>query len=646
MRRRSAVRLLVVAVAGACAAGVAPAAAAPHAPVSREARARTLYEHAETRLAKNTIDDRRVALRDLEQAVLLEPTNPLYELTLARAYYRAGFLKSARTHFERVTRMAPDDAQGRFGLGQVWRRDWLKYLERSSLDRAVDNFSAAARLDPGACDAWLMLVPLLVEEKELRAAAAAALHALDAESTRAEARLAVAYTAYRLGRVALAQSAFDAAMPGLKPSVRDRFDDIAPVASEQDTAALRRLPPAQRPEFVRRFWKDNDPDLTTPENEAQLEYWARVAHAYFLFYNPRLREWDERGEVYVRYGPPEHVDYNPVGDKLAVTFGTGLDYPANLLVWDYPSLGMTVTLQDRLLSERYMLPISEYEETDPQPDPDSLAAHGDRLATSGGRGVFPVLPPGAYALPVRGEIARFAGDHGGRLLGQLEVPAGPADTLSAEWVVLDSTRTEVARAARPLDPSLCEPGTRRVADFAADLPPGAYQVGLTVHDAHGGRGVYRGTVRVDSAAAGLDLSDVVVSCGVPAVGSGPGVRIAPNPAARVAAGEPLAAYFEIYHLHPDADGQARFRYDYVVQSSVRDKRIWIQRALQPRHPLPDIAASREETNVGPLRRQFVSVPVQTLPAGKYRLEIRVRDLSTGEEVTKSAPFEKLEPGAD
>src|SRR5262249_59917092 len=103
------------------------------------------------------------------------------------------------------------------------------------------------------------------------------------------------------------------------------------------------LPAARRTEYARRFWREHDPDLATPENEAQLEYWARVAQAYFLFYDPARRQWDERGEVYVRYGPPDSVIYNPVrpspygfrGDDNQVMF------PINVLVWTYRSLGMS-----------------------------------------------------------------------------------------------------------------------------------------------------------------------------------------------------------------------------------------------------------------------------------------------------------------
>jgi len=41
-----------------------------------------------------------------------------------------------------------------------------------------------------------------------------------------------------------------------------------------------------------------------------------------------------------------------------------------------------------------------------------------------------------------------------------------------------------------------------------------------------------------------------------------------------------------------------------------------------------------------LSNQFVSVPVHSLPAGKYRLEIRVRDVIAGEVAASSAEFLK------
>jgi hypothetical protein len=335
------------------------------------------------------------------------------------------------------------------------------------------------------------------------------------------------------------------------------------------------------------------------------------------------------------------VIYNPVDAKLSVSYPTGPSYPANLLVWEYTGLGMVVQLQDRTLSEVYRLPMSMTRDMDPVPNPDSLARRDGSMPVRGGRGVFPKLPPGVRPMPVDGAIARFEAGGDTRLMAQIEAPGTPVDSLWAEWVVLDSARIEVARSGRWLSPSACEAATRRVGDFAAGVPAGEYLVGLSVRDGRGGRGVFRAATTIAKPAAELSVSDVVVACGAPAMATGNAVRIEPNPAARVAGAGPLSAYFEIYHLAPASDGQSRFEYVYTVKSAEKDPRIWLQRLVNPRRRIPDISVSREAENVGPLRRQFVTVPVDALPVGRYKVEVTVRDLVAGTEITKEAPFVKV-----
>ena len=636
---RAVAALAVALLAASATPGWAAAASA-----SRVQEADSLHAAAVRLLARDEIDPRRSAIALLERATLLDPDVAEYQLTLARAYYRSGFVKLARERFELVTRMAPADARGRFGLGQVWRRDWLKYLDATSLTRAVIHLSSACRLDPTYTEAWLLMTPLLIEQGNIAAAVAAADQARALDPRNAEAILAAAYTHFRRGDVRFADGAFASAIPRMPPHLRARFDDIAPVASEADTMILHRLPLMEQAAFVERFWRENDPDLTTPVNEAKLEYWSRVAHAYFLFFNERRGEWDVRGEIYVRYGAPRWTNYNPYGKPLYFGFATGPPYPANSLVWTYPELGMEVLLQDRLLNEHYLFPIDQYNEMDPIPHPDSLIGREDRLAVRGGRGVFPTLPPGKHPLPTHAVVARFTGGHGPRLLAQVEAPGGPADSLWAEWVVADTAYNVIARGRRPLSPSACDALERRVADFAGDVPPGDYTVSVSVEDGHGGRGVHRRRIHVPFG-LGFHVSDLVVSCGPPFVSPGveATVRVEPNPQLRVGPGEPLTAYFEVYGLRLNEEGQSRFEYEYTVVSAERDPRIWLQRIVSPRRDPPPISASREETQAGSLRRQFVSVPVQPLPMGRYRLEVRVRDLVGGGEVITRADFSRVGP---
>jgi GWxTD domain-containing protein len=580
-------------------------------------------------------------MRYLEEAVLIAPARADVHIDLARLYERIGYLKQARKQFERAAEIAPEDADALVGIARLWRRDWLKYLDPMSLSRAIAHLEAASRLAPGDAEIALNLVPLLLERNRLDDAAAMVARARAATPHRNDVKLADALVSYRQGRMEHCDTMFALSVPRLTRPVRERFNDIAPLASALDTATYHRLSPAGQAEFVRRFWAEHDPDLATRHNEARLAYWARCAQAYFLYYDTRLREWDQRGEVYVRYGPPAAASYNPVGTRASMQMGWHGVYPMNVLVWAYPDLGMHVVMQDRLLTEYYRLPITLDHDPDPVPDPALVARDPGRFATHSGRGVFPTLPPGVKPMPVDGVIARFEGTSSPRLLTLLESPGRTGDSLRAQFVVLDSTRREVARGDTWLAASACDPVASRVGDFTAELPPGEYVVGFTVEDGRGRRGVLRRPVSLEVPATPVALSDVVVSCGRAAdQASGETVRLSANPSARVMPGQPLTAYFEVYHLVAGEDGLARIEFEYTVRSTARDPRVWIQRLIAPRKAIPEITTRREDVQTGALRRQFVEVPVDGLPPGPYRLDITVRDLIAGTQVTGSAGFVK------
>ena len=204
---------------------------------------------------------------------------------------------------------------------------------------------------------------LAIERGDLTEALAAAQGAGRTGRSRAEASLAAASACWRLGQVEAADSLFRDGIGHVRRSVRERYDDLAPIASERDTMVFNALDADDRETFRRRFWNEHDPDLATPENEARLEYWARVTQVYLLYFDARRRAWDERGEVYVRYGPPARATYNPLGvplrsDNPGRTAGNQASFPLNVLVWEYPVLGLRVVMHDRSLNEQYELPVS------------------------------------------------------------------------------------------------------------------------------------------------------------------------------------------------------------------------------------------------------------------------------------------------
>jgi len=94
-----------------------------------------------------------------------------------------------------------------------------------------------------------------------------------------------------------------------------------------------------------RWWRDHDPLPATERNERMIEHLRRVDYAQQEFgcgkKSCRPQGWDERGMVYVRFGPPaqrESVTYNEADFTLDV-FRSGVsmssrDFPDNEL-WTY-----------------------------------------------------------------------------------------------------------------------------------------------------------------------------------------------------------------------------------------------------------------------------------------------------------------------
>ena len=94
-------------------------------------------------------------------------------------------------------------------------------------------------------------------------------------------------------------------LEGADEAERVHYDDIRLIASSEALAAYDETPATDRPAFVERFWSEQDPDLTTAANERLLEHYRRVSFGVQNFSEGK-QPWDQRGEVYIRFGEPDH----------------------------------------------------------------------------------------------------------------------------------------------------------------------------------------------------------------------------------------------------------------------------------------------------------------------------------------------------
>ena len=308
-----------------------------------------------------------------------------------------------------------------------------------------------------------------------------------------------------------------------------------------------------------------------------------------------------------------------------------IPFPFNVQIWAYPELGMSVTLWDRFLVQAYELPVSEEADLDPRPDPSALANRSDLIALDSGRGVFRALAPGAKPMPVTGAVSRFPTAHGIVVLAHVFAAAEPSDSMWGTWALVGSDGRTIRRESRRLSVSSCDPTDQQVADFSAEVPPGDYRVDLSVGASGGRRGVVRFETHAETV-AGLDMSDLVLLCSDQTRSVGPeGVRIEPNAERRVSRAPTVTVYYELEHLEVAADGTSRFSYTYSIRPvSVHGNK----------RPANAFEAAREEENVGPHRRQFVSLPIASLKPGEYEVSIRVRDERSGANVERLVRFAK------
>ncbi len=113
---------------------------------------------------------------------------------------------------------------------------------------------------------------------------------------------------------------------------------------QQDVDRLKKAEPNDRAAAWLKFWKETDPNPDSPENEALNAYFGRVAVAAQQFHDEGMPGWrTDRGEVYIRIGPPDDVlDSN----GLTTT---------RVIRWTYTPLRLTLYFRDDSGFNRFRL---------------------------------------------------------------------------------------------------------------------------------------------------------------------------------------------------------------------------------------------------------------------------------------------------
>jgi hypothetical protein len=232
---------------------------------------------------------------------------------------------------------------------------------------------SAAWLDPSKTDAWLLLVPLYLEQHKLAEAASAAFSALEFDPKRLEAHLAVAATLCHLGVVGVGDSIFRATIPRLPLALRADFERAAPLPPDPtltEGAASREggSSPSARGEA--------EASVATLDatDEDRLWSWSRLTEKYVLL------PADQRA----RSRSASALQRRQEGQRFEWSRrGSGDGQPQGAL-WVSDELGIRMEILGRLLACRADLSESRARDGAAPPSVALAAMYGRILAALGG----------------------------------------------------------------------------------------------------------------------------------------------------------------------------------------------------------------------------------------------------------------------
>jgi GWxTD domain-containing protein len=426
------------------------------------------------------------------------------------------------------------------------------------------------------------------------------------------------------------------------------------------------------------YWDSRDPTPLTAVNENLLEYWKRMVLADLFFAEPaeNQRGWQTpRGELFVRYGPPELIDFEkasfeegeapvaidlPLARRRARIVGPmslGFLCPAQNWRYTFGGRPAEFSFVDPTLHDRFIEASPGTTEAFTRSTPSVLVdgSQGDFqecfVASAGTRGdggmtresIIIGLPAG------EGKSDPWAG---ARVDLRVLDPVGRE--LSSE--VLDIPE----RAARRLPAG----AALNVIDRDVPLRPGRYTTEVRIATQARSGTFTRPLVVRSFGRDSLQISDLRLAFPPEPGDSGAvaGTGSAANPAGLVPRGAPLEVAFEVYNLVPTTAGLARYRVRYTVLplAYAREYSRLLAAANAARDPAlqfgglgrslggvvleeanyADLLFPPMEASLAPGARCRASFRLETstLRDGSYALLVTLTDVNADRSVSARSPF--------
>jgi len=510
--------------------------------------------------------------------------------------------------------------------------------------------------------------------------------ASDAAISPAPARLSLARVYYTLSSPQMAEGFFFEAVDHIRNRLDAEliFEDVKYIVTDRELQRfLSLVTPEDYADFFRRFWLRRDPTPALSHNARLAEHYRRLMVAETYYRYDGLRAWfnnpdklsvfnfppafalndrlNDKGLIYIRHGDPadrartidqdliqnESWFYDPTPALPQMIFHFNIDRHGTRNNWrlaPYPP-----TLEDRdmwgppyLYPERFKDPLYQMQI---QNEITLQSRRAVDVALRTDRHTWLDVDP----LPFHVYIGFFKGKEKTDAVCFYGVPLSDknlenlADTSAVyeygmtlhdrNWNRVVQQREGVIRR----DMRWFEGMGLGTIRFRVE--PDTYNNAFFIQQTREGRfGGWKGTLEVPAfSQVRLDVSSIVPAYEIAAADSGRFAfrdhRLVPNPTRRFDPARPMYVYFEVYNLTPDAFGTTSFAIEYTVAKIQKETNTVLEDLLRifGSKDKPTTSVEVEYLGDTPDSAEYLALDLSNAGKGDFRLNMRVKDLHSGEE---------------
>ncbi|MFC1731807.1 GWxTD domain-containing protein [candidate division KSB1 bacterium] len=596
--------------------------------------------------------------------------------TLKRAFNLDNYSR-ALGEFERALSLDPDMHKARYHIAETY----LTIGGDGDLKKGIEAVNELIDVQNDYPGAHYMLGRLYYELDNDAAAEEELLREIALNRDHGESHYYLGLTYFRMEESEKSSENYFLGLQTLEDPIilHDIYLDLTYLFSKEENEEYISLPVKERGKFIAEYWKNKDPNVMTDENERMIEHLKRIEIVKQLYHESNFRGYDDRGMVYIKYGPPstKHVD---IANEANIHDNESWLYENinKFLAFDFAAIGGPFRL----------VPDLSFAST-PQSIATARSLYIDRVymggiygeiggkASMGSDDFFLDLslynmrrdeatstsPPQYYrytikAIPMSFPITmtQYRGTENSTMLdfyygiplGQLtydQIAEGFSANVTTSLALLDTTynRLHQVRRNKTINVRSQRETTSRfsVGSESISIPPGTYIFGYEIKQEDPPRlGQYQFRLPIkDFSSDDLMLSDLRVSSESPdfqvvEIRSRNQLSLTPYPFSNVRQSMPLVLYYEIYNLVLNPDNVTSYTIEYSIQREMKGGNIFSRLGrFITRKKGEQVSYLQERTGTSPTARELISIDISSIPESDAIITVTITDKNSGKQAT-------------